>query len=109
MASLYDKGFYGRGSWASSGARKMGHKVDFNLVGLHLGDLGALPASSPQKSEPIYDLFALVDHFGSCGYGHYTAVVWHGAVGRWYRFDDECVAAVNRDEVRSDKTYMLFF
>lgn len=98
----------GKSPWMR-GAQKLSHNVDFDLEGLDLGELGALPPTSPQKSEPVFDLFALVDHFGACGYGHYTAVVWHEGAGRWHRFDDDCVAALDAAEVRSDKAYLLFF
>jgi len=100
-------GWQAKSPW-SLGAQKLNHKVDFALEGLDMGAQGALPASSPQKVEPIFDLFALVDHFGSCGYGHYTAVVWHEGSARWHRFDDDFVSPLDAHEVRSDQAYLLF-
>jgi len=83
--------------------------VDFDLEGLDLRALGALPAASAQKVPPIFDLFALVDHFGSCGFGHYTGTVWHDSVGSWHRFNDAFVTPLPAEEVASEKAYLLFF
>ena len=43
--------------------------VDFPIKNLDMGDF----LISPQRDEPIYDLFATSNHHGGCGGGHYTA------------------------------------
>lgn len=89
---------------------KLSHRVDFRLEGLDLDALGALPAESVQKVEPIFDLFAVVDHVGSSGAGHYTAIVSHRKTGRWHRMDDAVVSGpLEPSQVPSQNAYLLFF
>lgn len=100
-------------SYAHGGAppttRKLGHAVDFGLRGLDLRALGAVPMGSPQRAEPTYDLCGAVDHWGSAGFGHYTACVQHYETGQWHRFDDSVVTPVSPSEVPSENGYLLLF
>lgn len=117
-ASWYGMALYD-GLWCSSSlsapevqtpvSKKLSHKVHFDLEGLDLSALGALPAASAQKVPPVFDAFALVDHFGSCGFGHYTGTVRHEGTGRWYRYNDDAVTPLEEHEVVGDKAYLLFF
>lgn len=95
----------------SASTKKLNHMVDFSpqAEGLTLDGCSVLPANAPQKAPPIYNLYALVDHFGSCGFGHYTAAVCHPGTNRWYRFDDEHVMPIETQDVVSPKAYLLFF
>tara|TARA_B100000795_G_scaffold265470_1_gene247346 strand:+ start:51 stop:1556 length:1506 start_codon:yes stop_codon:yes gene_type:complete len=71
---------------------------------------------SPQREPPVYDLFAISNHHGGFGSGHYTAY----AKGRdtsksttdmsWYHFNDSIYKKVNRsDDVQSSDAYVLFY
>eukprot|EP00927_Polykrikos_kofoidii_P039322 TRINITY_DN33726_c0_g1_i1.p1 TRINITY_DN33726_c0_g1~~TRINITY_DN33726_c0_g1_i1.p1 ORF type:complete len:580 (-),score=85.32 TRINITY_DN33726_c0_g1_i1:199-1788(-) len=91
---------------AGPSVRKLGHRVEFNLEYFDLQSVGALPQTS---SEAVFDLFALVDHSGSCGFGHYTATVWHRALRRWHRIDDTEITEIAPSEVITEKAYLLFF
>eukprot|EP00929_Paragymnodinium_shiwhaense_P033242 TRINITY_DN18291_c0_g1_i3.p1 TRINITY_DN18291_c0_g1~~TRINITY_DN18291_c0_g1_i3.p1 ORF type:complete len:205 (+),score=11.57 TRINITY_DN18291_c0_g1_i3:82-696(+) len=100
---------FGR-TFSSSAAKKLGHRVTFDLEGLdffHIG--GVLPHDSPQKTPPVFDLTGVVDHFGSCGFGHYTAMVRHARTSDWHRFDDEDISRVHLNDVPSDRSYILFY
>ncbi|CAN1171125.1 Ubiquitin carboxyl-terminal hydrolase 8, partial [Linum perenne] len=55
-----------------------------------------------------YVLYAISNHFGSMGGGHYTAFVHHGG-DRWYDFDDSHVSPVSRDKIKSSAAYVLFY
>ena len=47
---------------------------------------------SEQKCE--YELYAIVDHFGSLGCGHYTAKIKSFEDHNWYEFNDSYVTKV---------------
>lgn len=44
----------------------------------------------------LYDLFAISNHFGSTGGGHYTAFCMNPISGEWYDFDDSSVTKLSR-------------
>ena len=47
--------------------------------------------NAPHISEPdslTYELYAVSNHFGGLGGGHYTAFAKNPENGRWYDFDD---------------------
>jgi ubiquitin carboxyl-terminal hydrolase 4/11/15 len=61
----------------------------------------------------IYDLFAVSNHFGGVGGGHYTAFGKNYLTGKWYDFDDssctEITADSRRSSVVSSAAYSLFY
>ena len=129
---------------------KIGTKVQFPLTGLDLthhqlssrssgngGSGGSGNGSAGAGSEPsaVYDCFAVVNHFGTVAFGHYTAftnpqVARHGAgpasssssssavalqqtssssAGQWYELDDSSVSEATPDNVVSEAGYVLFY
>jgi hypothetical protein len=42
----------------------------------------------PRTPAPIYDLYAVSNHYGSLGGGHYTAYALNKSTDKWYKFDD---------------------
>jgi ubiquitin C-terminal hydrolase len=65
-----------------------------------------------QRSEgqkPEYHLFAVSNHYGSLGGGHYTAYAKQTDDGKWYLFDDSCVTQVQDSDVCSSAGYVLFY
>jgi len=63
----------------------------------------------PKPSPPIYDLFAVSNHFGSMGGGHYTAFARHRSDNKWYRYDDSTVTEISPSEIVSRAAYVLFY
>lgn len=60
-------------------------------------------------SEPIlYDLRAVIHHYGSAHRGHYKAFV-HNTDGGWVCFNDEEVTPVGIDDVLTDGAYILSY
>jgi len=61
----------------------------------------------------VYDLFAVTNHYGRMGFGHYTAVArrWneHGIEEDWSMFDDTGVTQVDSGGVVSSAAYILFY
>ncbi|CAN0923377.1 Ubiquitin carboxyl-terminal hydrolase 8 [Linum grandiflorum] len=79
--------------------------VDFPTEDL---DLEPYISYKNEQSSHRYVLYAISNHFGSMGGGHYTAFVHHGG-DRWYDFDDSHVSPVSRDRIKSSAAYVLFY
>jgi ubiquitin carboxyl-terminal hydrolase 4/11 len=66
---------------------------------------GEFTLSSSQ--EPLYELYAVSNHYGGLGGGHYTAYAKNG--GKWYDFNDSSVRGCNEGSVGGSGAYMLFY
>ncbi|KAL1924566.1 uncharacterized protein VTP21DRAFT_4220 [Calcarisporiella thermophila] len=78
--------------------------VDFPLTGLDL------TSKVVRKDEGlVYDLFAVSNHFGGLGGGHYTAYAFNSEQEKWYNFDDSHVSPVDGDQIKSSAAYLLFY
>jgi ubiquitin C-terminal hydrolase len=60
------------------------------------------------RTSYIYDLYAVCNHSGGVGGGHYTAYV-KNANGKWYVFNDTNVSEINEDKVVSAQSYCFFY
>ena len=67
----------------------------------------------PQKDSPqIYKLYAVSEHMGGLGGGHYIA---HAAVQdanggeQWYEFNDSSVSLSSKEDAHSELAYVLFY
>lgn len=79
--------------------------IDFPLSGLDLSGI----VKQESGSEPIYDCYAVSNHFGGLGGGHYTAYA-RADDGIWRNFDDSRVTSdVDESEVVSSAAYCLFY
>ncbi|XP_057457577.1 ubiquitin carboxyl-terminal hydrolase 8 isoform X2 [Lotus japonicus] len=78
--------------------------VDFPVDNL---DLSAYIAHADDKSYK-YTLYAVSNHYGSMGGGHYTAFVHHGG-DQWYDFDDSRVYPISKEKIKSSAAYVLFY
>ncbi|GAA5987460.1 hypothetical protein JCM10908_001963 [Rhodotorula pacifica] len=68
--------------------------------------------NAPHITEPdslTYELYAVSNHFGGLGGGHYTAFAKNPENSRWYDFDDSRVTEINPDRVKSSAAYLLFY
>lgn len=80
--------------------------VDFPLKGL---DLRNDVMTWEQGEEPIYDCYAVSNHFGGLGGGHYTAYALNDE-NEWCNFDDSRVTTnVDENEVVSKAAYVLYY
>lgn len=57
---------------------------------------------------PIYDLFAVSNHYGSLNGGHYTAYA-QNIDGKWYDFNDSSVSSSSPSDLISGASYLLFY
>ncbi|KAI3723602.1 hypothetical protein L2E82_35331 [Cichorium intybus] len=79
--------------------------VDFPIHDL---DLSTFVAFSNGRSTHRYMLYAISNHYGSMGGGHYTAFIRHDG-DRWYDFDDSHVSPIDEDRIKTCAAYVLFY
>lgn len=80
-------------------------------------EINEIQAEASNNSPLLYDLFAISNHFGGTGGGHYTAFckyinfyVRNSITGEWYDFDDSSVDLIkNKDSLVSENAYILFY
>ena len=60
------------------------------------------------KKNSNYDLFAVSQHYGSMGGGHYTAVC-KNIDGNWYKYDDENCSPTQNEDICTEEAYVLFY
>ncbi|CAD8190935.1 unnamed protein product [Paramecium octaurelia] len=90
--------------------------VEFPVQGLDLTEF-ILNKNKPNENcqiqedqkKLIYDLYAVSNHFGGMGGGHYTAYAKNHENGKWYDFDDSQVSEINEDQIVSQSAYVLFY
>jgi len=63
----------------------------------------------PTSAQCVYDLYAVSNHYGSLGGGHYTAYGKNYKNGKWYKFDDSSVSEVEESRVVTSSAYVLFY
>lgn len=69
--------------------------VDFPVEGL---DLSARVAIQEDGKSPVYDLFAVDNHYGGLGGGHYTAFAKNFIDGHWYEYNGKSAAPSSRPQ-----------
>ena len=83
---------------------KNGAFIDFPLENLDMGKY----ICGPDKDHSKYDLFAVSQHFGGTGGGHYTAVC-KNIDGRWYDYNDSSCSSTSSSHIVSSSAYVLFY
>jgi ubiquitin carboxyl-terminal hydrolase 4/11/15 len=85
---------------------RLDHVVDFPLKDLDLSEFIEGPADCAYK----YDLYAISNHFGNLGGGHYTAYCKSRNDDTWFEFDDQRVSTVqDTSSLVSSAAYVLFY
>ncbi|KAK9456186.1 hypothetical protein V1511DRAFT_521020 [Dipodascopsis uninucleata] len=88
---------------------KIDVKIDFPIEGLNLSGRVGNPKQADNPNSLIYDLFAVDNHYGGLGGGHYTAYVKNFVDNKWYYFDDSSVREVQAEESVTAAAYLLFY
>jgi ubiquitin C-terminal hydrolase len=57
----------------------------------------------------VYSLFAVSNHSGGLGGGHYTAHCRHPTTKRWALFNDSHVSEADERSIGGPNAYVLFF
>ena len=78
--------------------------VDFPIENLNMEKF----VCGPDKNYSKYDLFAVSQHFGGMGGGHYTAVC-KNIDGEWYEYDDACCRKTSKEDICTNAAYVLFY
>ncbi|XP_012074283.1 ubiquitin carboxyl-terminal hydrolase 8 isoform X2 [Jatropha curcas] len=71
-------------------------------------DLSTYISHEDGRLSNCYQLYAISNHYGGMGGGHYTAFINHGH-GRWYEYDDDNVSPVSEDRIKTSAAYVLFY
>jgi len=66
--------------------------------------------ASKQRDVPIYDLFAISNHQGTLGRGHYTCAAKNRDDNEWYSFSDSQVQKVDQtSKLVTSSAYLIFY
>lgn len=101
-----------RNKYGFGGGQKVDTLVEFPLEGL---DLSPFVLSPDQKNcgNLLYDCYGISNHFGSVGFGHYTAYGKNPLDGKWYDFDDSSVTPITKNsrykDLVSSSAYNIFY
>ncbi|KAH9675227.1 ubiquitin carboxyl-terminal hydrolase 5 [Citrus sinensis] len=91
-------------------SRSMKHKLEtFVNFPIHDFNLTKYVANKNSSRRQLYELYALTNHYGGMGSGHYTAHIKLLDENRWYNFDDSHISPINEDDVKSAAAYVLFY
>ncbi|KAG2549741.1 hypothetical protein PVAP13_9KG261500 [Panicum virgatum] len=92
-------------------SRYMKNKLD-TFVNFPIHDLNMskyVKQMSRGDQQPMYELYAVINHYGGLGGGHYSAYAKLVEEDNWYHFDDSHVSSVNEDAIRTSAAYVLFY
>ena len=78
--------------------------IDFPIENLDMGKY----ICGPDKAYSKYDLFAVSQHYGGTGGGHYTAVC-KNIDGNWYSYNDSSVSSASASSAVTSAAYVLFY
>ncbi|KAK3124480.1 hypothetical protein QOZ80_7BG0587090 [Eleusine coracana subsp. coracana] len=81
------------------------------FVDFPISDLDLSPYMSDKSKQPNshYRLYAISNHYGNMGGGHYTASIYHEQGKGWYKFDDDRVTPMSEESIKTSAAYVLFY
>jgi ubiquitin carboxyl-terminal hydrolase 4/11/15 len=94
-----------RFGFSSRFRQKIDTFVDFPVEGLDMSSFMVRKPNSPM----LYDLFAVSNHMGGMGGGHYTAYAKNYIDNNWYCFNDSSVSPTTANAIKTDSAYLLFY
>jgi ubiquitin carboxyl-terminal hydrolase 4/11/15 len=81
-----------------------------DLVNFPINDFDVSEFVEDKSANNVYDLFAISNHYGSLGGGHYTAFVrGRDDTTQWYRCDDSNVSRCDVSSICTEAAYVLFY
>lgn len=93
-----ERRYSGWNSWSKNDAT-----IDFPITDFDISPY----VVGPQKKGIKYDLYAVSQHYGGCGGGHYTAICKNG--DKWYDYNDSSVSSAGKKDIVSSAAYVLFY
>ncbi|KAF5092612.1 hypothetical protein D0Z03_002783 [Geotrichum reessii] len=94
---------------------KLDDLVNFPILGLDMTDrikktrYDGKVEETIEEGDQVYDLFAVDNHYGGLGGGHYTAFAKNFVDNEWYYFDDSRVRKANPEDSVTSAAYLLFY
>jgi hypothetical protein len=88
-----------------STSKKIEDYVEYPIEGLELEGY----ADEKYKSKAKYNLFAVTNHIGGTGGGHYTAICKNSISNLWLEFDDDRVTQARESDIVSRFGYILYY
>ena len=88
---------------SSYGWDKNDDYVEFPINNLDLKDF----VIGPDKDHSKYDLYAVSQHYGSTGGGHYTALCKNN--GQWFSYNDSYCHSTSESDALTSAAYVLFY
>jgi len=85
--------------------QKLDDRVAFPVVNLDLSSC----VQGPTAKNAQYDLYAVSEHSGGLGGGHYTATAKDDNTGVWYHYNDSVVSRAEKNGVVTPQAYVLFY
>jgi len=79
-------------------------KIDFKINDMDMKEY----VCGPDKNNSVYDCFAVSQHYGGTGGGHYTAIC-KNIDGNWYEYDDSSCYKASESKVVSSAAYVIFY
>ncbi|KAF9645869.1 UCH-domain-containing protein [Thelephora ganbajun] len=73
--------------------------------GFDISSLGLREVDEPL----VYDLYAVDEHLGGLGGGHYRAYASNHITEKWYHFDDSFVTESTAEQAVNSNAYLLFY
>ena len=70
-----------------AGGQKIENRIDFPLEGLDLSKY-VIGSKGVEVGGMLYDCYAVSNHMGKMGFGHYTAYCKNSETNSWYEFND---------------------
>ncbi|CAN6196913.1 unnamed protein product [Urochloa humidicola] len=95
-----------RFSYTQFTRNKLETLVDFPTTDL---DLSSYITDKSKQPSTHYRLYAISNHYGNMGGGHYTASIYHEEGKGWYKFDDDYVTPISEDSIKTSAAYVLFY
>ena len=86
---------------------RIGTLIDSPISGLDMKPFLPDVPDHLLKHGTVYDLYAVSNHSGGLGGGHYTAAAKNPETGKWYYFNDSSVGSTS--QVISSGNYVLFY
>lgn len=81
--------------------------VNFPIHNLDLSKY--VKSKDASEGSHVYELYAISNHYGGLGGGHYSAYCKLSVDNNWYHFDDSHVSPANESEIKSSAAYVLFY
>merc|ERR1712062_686890 len=94
-----------RFSYTQYNREKITSLVDFPLTDLNLSEY----CVNEEMKDADYDLYAVSNHMGGLGGGHYTAYAKNIKDQKWYELNDSRVSPIDESRIVSRNAYVLFY